>query len=329
MPDDDMRIDNKRRRRSATAAVVADDASSPRLMVLRLLRVLSILSLRTSLCGAKPDNVWPPLASPPPPQPPLAPAAPARAEEKAPIRAAVAVAGPDCMAEFLAIVNDPSTETACPDPNSCAADCFAVFGTFSSQCYNWARASPDMDQITPMMALCNAPPASTAAAPDCLTLLAGITDPFNDACCADQDFCDADGVPQQCSRSCADLLEPFFEQCSGWIKAQHADPFYASLIPLIPMCEDAEFGRYSTGFMNRRCGRAEKGRFLTTGLAAACCGRSQENCPDGSTMPPLPIQCSPECAPVYEDFYAECHPTFDGTDEEASYTAFLNLCQGL
>ena len=233
------------------------------------------------------------------------------------------------MGEFLALVNDPATETACPSPDSCSAACFAVFGTFSSQCYTWASTNSDMDQIAPMMALCNTPAPSAAVAPDCLGLLAGITDSFNTACCADAGACDADGVPQQCTRGCADLLEPFFEQCSGWVKAQRSDSFYATLIPLVPMCEDAEFGRYSTGFMNRRCGRAEKGRFLTTQLAAACCGRSQENCPDGSTMPPLPILCSPECAPVYEDFYAECHPTFDGTAEETSYAAFLGLCQGL
>ena len=46
-----------------------------------------------------------------------------------------------------------------------------------------------------------------------------------------------------------------------------------------------------------------------------------------SGVPPLPDTCTEECAPVFEAFYAECHPAFDDTAQAEDHAAFLALCQ--
>merc|ERR1712093_675490 len=93
---------------------------------------------------------------------------------------------------------------------------------------------------------------------------------------------------------------------------------------MIAMCEDTEFGAYTGSMFSHRCARAEAGRFLGAVLPEACCGPKQELCPDG--IPPLPPDCASTCAPEFERFFAECHPSFTAKDEGA-YRNFLERCQ--
>ena len=129
------------------------------------------------------------------------------------------------------------------------------------------------------------------------------SDAMTAACCATAADCES-GAPTTCSAECSEVLEPYFEICSGWVKG---DPdFGAVLQPLIGMCEEAKFGAYSGSLFSHRCSTAGKRQYLSTTLPAACCGDVQENCPEGASFPPLPARCTQQCAATFETFYAEC-----------------------
>ena len=129
------------------------------------------------------------------------------------------------------------------------------------------------------------------------------SDAMTTACCANPADCET-GAPTRCSEDCSDVLEPYFEICSGWIAGD--TDFGAILQPLIGMCEEAKFGAYSGSLFSHRCSTAGKRQYLSTTLPAACCGEAQENCPEGATFPPLPARCTQQCAATFETFYADC-----------------------
>lgn len=259
--------------------------------------------LGAAACGSAGSVVRPP---PPPPPPP------------APL---------DCFSEFLAI-QDSLFAGCCADgcptgaPTSCSDECSAVVLPYAESCVESVRADPDLAAVLDIIGMCSE--SSAPAGPDCLQMLVDRTEEMNSACCVDAADC-PDGEPTTCSATCADVLEPYFEICSGWVKS---DPdFSAILEPLIGACEDAKFGAYTGSLFSRRCSTAVKRQFLSTTLPAACCGANDENCPDTTTFPPLPTTCTPQCAPSFEDFYSECHPSFDGTADAPAFDAFLAQCQ--
>ena len=54
----------------------------------------------------------------------------------------------------------------------------------------------------------------------------------------------------------------------------------------------------------------------------------------GAITLPTPLQnglpyCSPDCAVLYEQFYAACHPRLEIFAPNAPIVPFLRLCQGL
>ena len=263
----------------------------------------SMGELGAAACGSAGSVVRPP---PPPPPPP------------APL---------DCFSEFLAI-QDSLFAGCCADgcptgaPTSCSDECSAVVLPYAESCVESVRADPDLAAVLDIIGMCSE--SSAPAGPDCLQMLVDRTEEMNSACCVDAADC-PDGEPTTCSATCADVLEPYFEICSGWVKS---DPdFSAILEPLIGACEDAKFGAYTGSLFSRRCSTAVKRQFLSTTLPAACCGANDENCPDTTTFPPLPTTCTPQCAPSFEDFYSECHPSFDGTADAPAFDAFLAQCQ--
>jgi hypothetical protein len=234
------------------------------------------------------------------------------------------------MESFLSLL-DEGLETACSTPDACPPDCFDVFGPFATQCYAWAQTEPHMVDVVPAMEVCvDTQEDQLSATADCDGIIDEIqtqgTFAVGGVCCADERSCDANGTPTYCSSGCADVMVPFFERCSGWIKSS---PEYSGLVPLVVQCEDTMFGSFTGSAFSRRCSRAEKGHFLTFDLPAACCGSNDEFCPDGELFPPMPRQCTTECAQVFEQFYAECHPTFDNTDEGRIFSGFLAQCQGM
>jgi hypothetical protein len=42
----------------------------------------------------------------------------------------------------------------------------------------------------------------------------------------------------------------------------------------------------------------------------------------------MAAQCTDECAEVFLEFYADCHPRFEGEAGASQYAQFLRLCQG-
>jgi hypothetical protein len=214
----------------------------------------------------------------------------------------------------------------CPEgaPTSCTADCSRVLLPIADSCGDWLKTdealASGMAAVVSLAAMCRTPPSPPG--PNCVTMLSAIADSMNKACCADG--C-PDGAPTTCDDACAAVLVPYFEVCSGFVAE---DPDFAVLSPLISLCEDSKFGAFTGSIFSQRCSTAELRGYLGTTLPHACCGVGGANCPSGDgTIPPLPTACSPQCAMVYEDFYAECHPSFDGKDDAAAYDAFLALCQ--
>jgi hypothetical protein len=89
--------------------------------------------------------------------------------------------------------------------------------------------------------------------------------------------------------------------CSGFMQADETE-VGTIMAPLISKCEEAEYGRFQKGSpFSHRCSVVESRHFLETAIPAACTGTSE-------AVPPLPTGCSAECAPVFEQFYAECDP---------------------
>eukprot|EP01046_Picozoa_sp_COSAG06_P019400 COSAG06_NODE_1382_length_9623_cov_4.820559_5_plen_1213_part_00 len=210
-------------------------------------------------------------------------------------------------------------------PDSCSAECAAVLIPFRNTCATvlqnpvYKSISDALDQS---IDLCDGSSSSPAPAPDCLGLLASLTNGDLEGACCSNSSCEDSGMPTQCSKDCADVFEPFFQQCSGWLKSNPMGGAYSALVPLITLCEDAEFGHYTGSILSSRCNTASQAHFLTRTLPDACS--------PGSTMPPMPALCTSKCATVFEDFYAQCHPSWEGnTEEAAEYTRFLALCQGL
>ena len=105
------------------------------------------------------------------------------------------------------------------------------------------------------------PPAQDSGPPDCLQMVYDRSDAMTTACCANPADCET-GAPTRCSEDCSDVLEPYFEICSGWVAG---DPdFGAVLQPLIGMCEEAKFGAYSGSLFSHRCSTAAILRATTT-----------------------------------------------------------------
>ena len=257
----------------------------------------------------------PPSSLPPPPPPPI--------DENA--------EGADCSMPGLLTLLDNGLEAVCATPSVCPPDCFAVFGPFATQCYSWARSEPSMADVVPAMEVCiDAQDELLSSRAECSALIADIeaqgTFEVGGSCCPSEDVCDSDSIPTQCTSECAEVMSPYFKRCSGWIENSR---IHSTLAPLVAQCEDTVFGEYTGSAFSRRCSHAEKLHFLTTDLPAACCGSHHQYCPDGNMFPRMPRQCSVECATEFEQFYAECHPSFDGTNEEPIFSAFLARCQGL
>jgi hypothetical protein len=242
---------------------------------------------------------------------------------------------PDCSLPGLMQLIDSGVEEACPGPDNCSEECEASFGGFASQCYTWAQAEPDMQDVVPLMRLCQQRQRSSAAT-RCERLVAELESPaavaaesgsdtdWSTICCGGGQ-CDENGVPAlECNQECAELLVPLFAECSEWIRqVEH------SLAPAIELCEDTLYGAYTGSVFSPRCSRAEKGTFLGSQLPEVCCGQNLQDCPSGRFSAPFPKQCSAECAAVFDTFYAECHPSFEGTQQMQDYSSFLRQCQGL
>ena len=260
--------------------------------------------LGAAACTASGATPPPPAVTPPPPPAPR-----------------------DCLADFLAMQEDMFTgccDDGCPAgaPTSCSAACDAVIRPYADACGDWARNDPTLADLVALIGICSAP--APAPAPDCLQMISDRADQMNVACCADAADC-ATGAPTTCGTTCADVLQPYFEVCSGFASS---DPDFSPILqPLIGMCEDSKFGVFTGSLFSRRCSTAEKRQFLSTTLPAACCGVNQANCPGGASLPPLPTSCTPQCAGVFEHFCSECHPAFDATADAAAFDSFLVQCQ--
>ena len=127
------------------------------------------------------------------------------------------------------------------------------------------------------------PPAQDSGPPDCLQMVYDRSDAMTTACCANPADCET-GAPTRCSEDCSDVLEPYFEICSGWIAG---DPdFGAILQPLIGMCEEAKFGAYSGSLFSHRC--STKAPIPQHDAAGRMLRRGARELPRGRHLPPAP-----------------------------------------
>ena len=154
------------------------------------------------------------------------------------------------------------------------------------------------------------PPPSVALkgyAP-CMDHLKQEEDALGHTCCADG--C-PNGTPDVCSQECAAVWMPFSKHCSSFLSG---DPMLAMVLPLSTACEEAQYGRYTGAVLGGRCSPVSEHGYQTQLTAAGCALASN--------------QCSDDCAEVFLEFYAGCHPRFETEANAAQYDAFLAVCQG-
>ena len=109
------------------------------------------------------------------------------------------------------------------------------------------------------------------------------------------------------------------------------------------LCEREAYGKYSplsAASGHGRCGNGDLEQWLGE-LAPACCGdggdpgtAASPHCKD----PPVSLggqevfvadTCTPQCADMFEEMYAECHPRFDTLGITEQMRGILAACQGI
>ena len=77
------------------------------------------------------------------------------------------------------------------------------------------------------------------------------------------------------------------------------------------------YGRYTGAVLGGRCSPVSEHRYQDQLKSSGCMNGNQ-----------MAAQCSDECAEVFLEFYADCHPRFEGQAGASQYAQFLRLCQG-
>ena len=109
------------------------------------------------------------------------------------------------------------------------------------------------------------------------------------------------------------------------------------------LCEREEYGRYSAmtaASGHGRCGNGDLTQWIEE-LAPACCGDGGDPGTAGSPHCKEPAvslagqdvfladTCTPQCADMFEEMYAECHPRFDTMGLTEQMRDILAACQGV
>jgi hypothetical protein len=189
--------------------------------------------------------------------------------------------------------------------------------------------------------------AGPGSAASCAAELAQKSAQINDECCP-AGGCDR-GAPDHCSVECDTVWTPFSKRCSIWLEQ---NPTVGSTLSQVTtLCENEEYGVYrhnNFGGANNnhgRCGDGDWRQYLDE-LGPACCGDGGD---PGTPQSPhckgaadqygiiIPTEtgqvggspvCSPECADLFEDMYAECHPRFEELGIGDQMKGILGTCQG-
>jgi hypothetical protein len=108
------------------------------------------------------------------------------------------------------------------------------------------------------------------------------------------------------------------------------------------LCEREAYGKYNA--MNAasghgRCGNGDLTQWLAE-LGPACCGdggdpgtAASPHCKDPAVSLAgqqifLADTCTPQCADMFEEMYAECHPRFESMGLSEQMRQILSACQG-
>ena len=169
----------------------------------------------------------------------------------------------------------------------------------------------------------------------CASELARLSDSINAQCCPEEG-CER-GVPDYCSEECDTIWSPFARHCSIWL--EQGPMAQSNLAAVTTLCEDEAYGRFNSMAANSnhgRCGDGDIQQWLQE-LGPACCGdggdpgtHSSEHCPnpaDPAIGVPMPTNCTPQCADMFEEMYAECHPRFEAMGIGNELKSFLAMCQ--
>ena len=149
------------------------------------------------------------------------------------------------------------------------------------------------------------------------------------------------GTPDECTEECDTIWTPFAKRCSLWLQANQAS---SGLNAVTTLCEDEEYGRFSSlaaANSHGRCGNGDLAQWIQE-LAPACCGdggdpgtAASPHCKTPATELGLgtPVfladTCTPQCADMFEEMYAECHPRFESVGLADTMRQILASCQGV
>lgn len=180
--------------------------------------------------------------------------------------------------------------------------------------------------------------APIGSAASCAAELAQKAQQINNLCCP-SGGCER-GTPDVCSEECDTVWSPFAKRCSLFLEGSaQGQP----LMAITELCEREAYGRYnamSAASGHGRCGNGDLTQWLGE-LGPACCGDGGDpgtpaspHCKDpavslGGQQVFLADTCTPQCADMFEEMFAECHPRFETMGILQETREILASCQGV
>ena len=180
--------------------------------------------------------------------------------------------------------------------------------------------------------------AAIGSAAACASELSQKATQINNLCCP-AGGCER-GTPDVCSEECDTVWSPFAKRCSLFLEGSaQGQP----LMAITELCEREAYGRYnamSAASGHGRCGNGDLQQWISE-IGPACCGdggdpgtAASPHCKDPATTLGgltvfIPDTCTPQCADMFEEMYAECHPRFETLGITQQTRELLAACQGV